>query len=199
MSLLLRRTTQHQLFILRLCPRGVHEPPVHGAISIVRKLAEHLQKEDTKIERACGVDQGQKRMCEQPGANIGNTRLTKTSRNTVKALPEGRKIHHARHRGIHVSTLSPAYAPASQLPFLIRYSRSIDAAHIDAAYVTFPVIEKRNSAGESPSHRVLKFLTGRVSGRGSADMVWMSTTYRSAVSAIPLTSEETAIVSTDGL
>ena len=61
--------------------------------------------------------------------------LTNMSRNTVRALP------------------------ASQPPFLIRYSRVILFAQIDSAYVVFPQMEKKKSAGDSPSHRVLKFFT----------------------------------------
>jgi len=53
-------------------------------------------------------------------------------------------------------------SPANQLAFLMRYALSMFFTQMDNAYVVFPRIEKKKSAGDNASHRVLKFLTRNI-------------------------------------
>ena len=59
-----------------------------------------------------------------------------------------------------------ADAPAIHGAFTTRYWTSRDAARMDSVYVVFPDMEYTKSMGESPSHRVLRFLTVRVMSPG---------------------------------
>lgn len=62
-------------------------------------------------------------------------------------------------RQINIMLSDPGFrSPAIQLPFLIRYPRSVEAANIDKTYATLPNIANTKRAGDSPSHLVLKFL-----------------------------------------
>lgn len=90
-------------------------------------------------------------------------KLTTRSKNIVNALPSGEKIVGFNECSYYEETLTgkalTIYSPASQLALVMRYSFSMLLTHIDSEYVALPRIEKKNSAGARPSHRVLKFLT----------------------------------------